>query len=61
MSEAQAYDDHIIETSQAVDEDGNPNGFNIDVDYGNGKTKTKWVSDEQMRQISNGELSVFDI
>lgn len=61
MSKAQAYNDHIRETSQAVDEDGNPNGFYIDVDYGNGKTETKWVSDEQMRQISNGELSVFDI
>jgi hypothetical protein len=61
MSKAQAYNDHIRETSQAVDEDGNPNGFYIDVDYGNGKSETKWVSDEQMRQISNGELSVFDI
>ena len=61
MSEAQAYNDHIREISQAVDEDGNPNGFYIDVDYGNGKSETKWVSDEQMRQISNGELSVFDI
>ena len=61
MSKAQAYNDHIRETSQAVDEDGNPNGFYIDVDYGNGMTETKWVSDEQMRHISNGELSVFDI
>ena len=61
MSEAEMYDKHISDLSQAVDEDGEPNGYYLERDYGNGKKDTIYVSNEQMQSIADGSLNVFDI
>lgn len=61
MSKADMYDKHISILSQAVDEDGEPNGYYIKRDYGNGKEDNIYVSNEQMQSIADGSLNVFDI
>lgn len=61
MSEADMYAKHISDLSQAVDDDGNPNGYYIERDYGNNKKDTIWVSNDQMQDIADGNLSVFDL
>lgn len=61
MSEADMYSKHISDLSQAVDDDGNPNGYYLERDYGNGKKDTIYVSNEQMQEIADGSKSVFDL
>jgi hypothetical protein len=61
MSEADMYSKHISDLSQAVDDDGNPNGYYVERDYGNGKKDTVYVSNDQMQEIADGSLSVFQL